>query len=381
MILAALELSSIEAIYEEVRPKPGGSVTLIRRNGLIMARVPFIEGLMGKRIAEDAASWWDTTLASPIMIMRATSTDQVERVIATSTISDPDLAISVSASIPDILSQWRRALASRIATAVGLIAAIALVSARLLIALRRQNAAQAELAASLDRLRESDATKERLISILGHDLRSPISGISGLLDAMAADIDGLERGELERFLTALRKSARGTSQLLENILAWSRSMRGDMPLSASAPRLRPLVEECADLHELSISDKGLSLEIDVDPELEARVDPELFKVLMRNLISNAVKFSERGGRIVVSAARGDGGAIVEVRDEGIGMDEAALARLFEPGADKCRPGTASERGSGLVLILSKDIVERHGGSLEASGEIGKGSSFAIRLPG
>jgi len=380
VIFAVLEIPTFESIYEDVRPKPGGSVSLMRRDGLILARVPFDPSFMGRRVAEDADQWWRDTQATPILVLRAASTDNIDRIIATKHINDPDLAVNVSASMLDILAEWERALISRIATGLGLIAAIALVSIRLLAALRRQNAAQAELSLSLERLRESDATKDKLISILGHDLRSPIGGISNLLDAMAADLDGLTRDELGEFISALRKSARSTTQLLENILAWARSMRKDAATAFARTRLKPLIEECVELHALSISDKNLSLSVEIENSLEARVDPELFKVVMRNLISNAVKFSRAGGSIRVSAARDGPGALVSVRDEGIGMDEATIAGLFEPGASKCRPGTASERGSGLGLILCKDIVERHGGALEAAGEVGAGSSFSFFLP-
>jgi signal transduction histidine kinase len=386
VIFAALEMPTLEGIYDKIRPKPGGSVSLIRRDGRFLARVPFDEAYMTRRVSEDAEQWWSDIQATAVLTLRATATDQAERIIATKSILDPDIAVNVSSRMEDVLAGWYAMLRWRIATALALIAVISLVSSRLVAAMRKVDAARSELAESVARLRESDATKDKLFSILAHDLRGPIGGICNLLDSMAQDLGGLGAGELEEYISALRIGSWNTYQLLENILAWSRSKRGDMPFRPEKTPLVPLIEECSEVYALAMEGKGVSLDVDAGQAPEARADPDLLKVVLRNLISNALKFSTKGGRIRVSSRRSgpaegaQAGVLLTVRDEGIGMDAETKAGLFSQGGARSRDGTASERGSGLGLLLCKDIAALHGGRIEAESEIGAGSAFTVFLP-
>lgn len=138
--------------------------------------------------------------------------------------------------------------------------------------------------------------------------------------------------------------------------------------------------ECEAIFELSAAEKGIAVEIDIEEGLEARADPDQLRVLVRNLLSNAIKFTPRGKTVRVRATRTDGGALIEARDEGIGMDEEQKAALFDLGATRSRSGTANEKGSGLGLVLCKSIVDMHGGRIEVASEAGEGSSFSIFLP-
>jgi signal transduction histidine kinase len=380
VIFAALEMPTLVDLYDTIRPKPGGSISLIRRDGTFLARIPFDEAYMGKRVSEDAEAWWASIEKNEIMTMRAVSTDNAERIIATKRIPSPEIVVSVSAKVDDVLSTWKRDLGWKALGALILFAIISLVSVLLMRAIREVNAAQSELAGSVARLRESDATKDKLFSILAHDLRGPIGGVCSLLESMARDIDVMSKEDVGQCLSALRIGASNTYQLLENILAWSRSKRGDTTFLPERTPLRPLVEECAGVYDLAIEGKRLKLRIDVDPALEARVDRNLIKVVLRNLVSNAIKFSNPGGTVSVEARRAEGGTKLTVRDEGIGMDAETRDGLFSLGGTKSRAGTASEGGSGLGLVLCVDIVSLHGGSLGVESENGEGSAFSVFLP-
>lgn|GEM_PF-2381740 len=380
VIFATVEMPVLEELYERVRPKPNGAISIVRKDGRMIARIPFDAAYMENRVADDADAWWKAIGENEVFTMRALSTDNETRIIASKRIEDPVLAVSISATMDDVLSGWKAGLPWRGALALAFMAAIGAVSAGLASALRKLGAAQAELADSVARLRESDATKDKLFSILAHDLRGPIGGTCNLLDTMAQDLESLSREELGKYLSALRMSSWNTYQLLENLLAWSRSKRGDMPFRPERTRVLPLVEECAEVYGLALEGKRLSLAVDVDPALEARADPNLLKVVLRNLISNAIKFSRGGGTIFVSGRAEDGGAAVTVRDEGIGMDAATKAGLFDLAETRSRAGTASEGGSGLGLILCKDIAALHGGRIAVESDSGSGSAFTVFLP-
>jgi signal transduction histidine kinase len=381
VILAAIEMPTLDDLYDRIRPKPQGSIMLIRGDGTILARSPFVETLIGKPIASDIAEWRSIVKAAPQGgWVRRALTDNEDRILAFKNVADPDLVVSVSARLGDVLAAWSAGLWWRGLIAALMIVAIVTISSRLLFVLRRLGNAQAELDRNMERLRRSDATKDKLFSVIAHDLRGPIGGMSSLLETLSTDRKDLSDEEVGEFIDALEAASRNTYQLLENLLAWSRSQRGDLPFKPERIFVYPIIEECVNVFDLGASEKGIAIELSIDNGLEARADPEQLKTLLRNLISNAVKFSARGGRVFVKASKVDGGARIEVRDEGIGMEKAQVEALYDFSVVNSRPGTANERGSGLGFMLCKEIVDNHGGHIEVTSEVGKGSSFSAFLP-
>jgi signal transduction histidine kinase len=382
VIFAAIEIPIIEEFYDAIRPKPNGAVTLIRGDGIILARSPFDETVLGKPIVPNLAAWRKSIAATPASasVIRTASTDNRLRILAYDALDSPGFVISITSRLSEVLAVWESGLWWRGLMALIMLAAIATISAGLRRALGRLELAQSELKAKLELLRKSDATKDKLFSLVAHDLRGPIGGMSNLLETLATDRGDMKPETIDEFIAALRLTSWNTYHLLENLLSWSRSARGEMPFSPERLIVSPLIEGSEQLFALSIAQKGLTIKAEVEEGLVARADPELAKVIFRNLISNAVKFTPRGGTILVAARREGGGIRVIVRDEGIGMDGEQLGALFDLGATRSRSGTANERGSGLGLVLCKEMLELHGGSIKVESEVGKGSSFSIYLP-
>lgn len=381
VVLASLEIEALDSLYDRIRPRPNGSIALIRRDGLILARSPFRQDLAGTAISADAESWWSSVKSAPngILTLRA-QTDGEKRILAARTADSPAFVVSVSARWDDVLAPWRAALWWRAAISALILGAMAAFSAKLFLALRSLGQAQAELASNMERLARSDATKDKLFSVIAHDLRGPIGGMASLLDTMATDKGEMSLEEMGELIDALRSASENTTQLLENLLAWSRSQRGELPFNPERVSLYPIIGECAEVFELSSKEKGVSLDIQVESGLKVRGDAELLKILVRNLISNAVKFSVRGGRVTIEAASAEGGATIAVHDQGIGMGKDRMEALRAAESVRSRPGTANERGSGLGLILCREIAEMHGGSFSLESEPGEGSTFAVFLP-
>jgi signal transduction histidine kinase len=379
VVFAVVEMPVLEELYDKVRPKPNGSVLLVRGDGIILARAPFIDKLVGMPIREDIPAWRDSIAKTPVWTAKA-ATDDEDRIIAAKVLEDPDLVVSVSSKLGDVLAPWVASLWWRILIAALMVVAIATISSRLILVLRRLGDAQAELRSNMERLARSDATKDKLLSVIAHDLRGPIGGMASLLDTLSEDQEDLSPEELGELIEALRSASRNTSQLLENLLSWSRSQRGELPFVPERVLLLPIAEECAAVFELNAKEKGIGIRVSIESGLETRADPEQLKALLRNLLSNAVKFSPRGGRVDLEGSKTEGGILLTVRDEGVGMDGAQLEALFSPGAMRSRSGTANERGSGLGCILCKEIVDLHDGRIEVRSEVGKGSVFSVFLP-
>jgi PAS domain S-box-containing protein len=226
-----------------------------------------------------------------------------------------------------------------------------------------------------------NAEKDKLFSVIAHDLRSPFTSLLGITDLMAEESADFTMEEMQELAQSVQKSAKGLYKLLENLLEWSR-------LQGESVRLRP---ESLNLHEITahsidaIKGNIIRKEIiainEVPEDMIIMADHKMMRSLLGNLLSNAVKFTPRGGKVKASAFRDEEGNIqIEIEDTGIGMTEETLNKLFRIDVKIARPGTEGEPSSGLGLILCKEFVEKHGGSIHVESELEKGSKFVIQIP-
>lgn len=383
VIFAALEEPMLEELYDAVRPKPRGTIALLRGNGAILARAPFDAGLMGKVMPGTVTGFTAAlagTLAEPAG-ENLVEGDGSKLVAAYSRLSHFDLVAAVTAREDDILAGWAASIPFRVLATALIVIVITGVSLRLLASLRELAAAREELDRGLARVSESDALKNRLFSIIAHDLRGPVGATAKLLEALAEDATSREPAELAALLATLRSSSAKTLELLENLLAWAKSQREQLSFSPRAQPLGSLVADCVAIVDASAGAKGIRVETDIEEGLDIVVDAEQFRIVLRNLLSNAVKFSRPGGKVRVSGRREKAEVRLAVEDEGVGMGRADIDRLFAAGERPSRVGTIGEGGSGIGLLLAKEIVDRHGGRIAVSSLAGRGSRFELSFPG
>ncbi len=229
-------------------------------------------------------------------------------------------------------------------------------------------------------LSRANATKNKLFSIIGHDLRGPIGSLIHLLEVMAETPDTLTPEEQSAVLKNLHASAKGAYHLLENLLSWARSQRGDIQRNPSDLQLAELVN--TNFRQLGgiARDKSITLRSAVPDDITAHEDADMVLLVIRNLVSNAIKFTPEGGEVVVSAETGDGEVTVSVADTGIGIPEENRGLLFRPDTHLTTRGTQNEKGSGLGLMLCRDLVEQNGGAIRVDERPGGGSVFRFTLP-
>ncbi len=240
--------------------------------------------------------------------------------------------------------------------------------------------AEQEVIFKNDQLQKALAEKEAFFSIIAHDLRSPLSGLIGMTGLLIEDLDGLSREELQRLAKEMGQSVQNLFNLLENLLEWSQMQRGLTAFEPSACALDELVRRNIELLQAVAEQKKIALQNAVAADTVILADQSMLNTVLRNLISNAIKFVESGGSVDVSA-RKDGAMItVAVQDNGIGMDQKTLAGLFALDKKRTRRGTAGERGTGLGLVLCKQFIEQHGGSIWVESEPGKGTTVFFTLP-
>jgi len=237
-----------------------------------------------------------------------------------------------------------------------------------------------ELATQHEQLRRLNSEKDKLFSIIAHDLRNPIQGIVGLSDVLVSDIHQMSREEIDTCLRDLQQSANAFHKSLENLLSWALLQLGGVKFRPEAIELSPLVDHCVALFKQSADEKNVSLETSGVDSLQVKADPQMLATIVRNLLSNAIKYSKPGGRVLLSAERKTATVEIAVSDQGVGMDEKKIANLFHLGERISTPGTEGEPGTGLGLQLCRELVEKHGSILSVESARDAGTTFRFSLP-
>lgn len=232
------------------------------------------------------------------------------------------------------------------------------------------------------KLIELNATKDKFFSIIAHDLRSPFNSLLGITKLLDDDLPTMTQEQIKKIVVTIRKSATNLYSLLENLLEWSRLQRGFIPYTPEPILLMPKVMLETGLAMESANNKEIELSYDIPDGLVVVADENMLGGILRNLASNSVKFTPKGGKVVILARPiSDNWIEVSVKDTGIGMNKKMAGKLFKSDMDTGRRGTDNEPTTGLGLFICKDFVEKHGGKIWVESTEGKGSTFYFTLPG
>lgn len=232
-----------------------------------------------------------------------------------------------------------------------------------------------------EELLKINSEKDKFFSIIAHDLRSPFNGFLGLTQIMADELSNLTRDEIQKIAVSMLDSATNLFRLLENLLKWARMQQGLIPFNKELIDLLPMVRDCVGMLKDAAKNKEIEIEVNIPDLLKIYVDVDMLETILRNLISNAVKFTPRGGNINVTAKISENkGVEISVADSGIGMDQAMVENLFRLDVKTNRNGTEDEPSTGLGLLLCKEFIEKHGGKLWVESTEGKGSVFYFAIP-
>jgi signal transduction histidine kinase/streptogramin lyase len=231
-----------------------------------------------------------------------------------------------------------------------------------------------------DKLNELNATKDRFFSILAHDLKNPFSSLYSLSELVVDNYELMEEEEKLLTLQKINQSSELIFNLLENLLTWSRSQRGDMDYSPEEFNLSALAEVNLNLHRIPAEKKRIRLVSEVPENVKVFADREMINTIVRNLVNNAVKYSHPEGRIELRILEKDQKAEILVRDEGTGISRENQGKLFRIDSKFKLPGTEGEKGTGLGLTLCKEFVEKNGGKIRVDSAEGSGTAFYVTLP-
>lgn len=229
-------------------------------------------------------------------------------------------------------------------------------------------------------LKEAIATKNKLISIISHDLRNSLGSIHQIADLLIKNYGKFDDAKTIKIINRIYNSTGATFTLLESLLCWAKNQSEIAFFNPEPCMLHAIVSESVSLLEWVATTKQITIIESVPDDLEVCADSEMMKTLFRNLLSNAIKFTGVKGKITITAEQKETQTVIAVTDNGIGMNDITRQSLFKIGQTQSQLGTCGEKGTGFGLVLCKEIIDKHNGDIRVESEKGKGSAFIFTIP-
>lgn len=225
-----------------------------------------------------------------------------------------------------------------------------------------------------------NSDKDRFISILAHDLRSPFNNLLGLSELLTENLSKFSSEEIKTIVSTIYETAQKTFSLLEDTLLWASFQSKKITFSPLPTNTSTIIEEVIEILEPVAKFKDIEIKTNLNEELRTNIDIYMFKAILRNLISNAIKFTNKNGRIDISAVHTDSKIIIKVSDNGVGMKQETIDKLFNFSPVNSSKGTANESGTGLGLMLCKEFIDKHRGKIWVESTLGKGTTVRFSIP-
>lgn len=229
-------------------------------------------------------------------------------------------------------------------------------------------------------LRKAIATKDKFSSIIAHDLRNPISNIAGFSQLLSNKYDTLESEKRRTYINTILEASTSADKLINSLVVWSRSQDGRIEIKKEPFKINEVFKQNLKLQHLAISKKGISVNSSCPDDLLAFADINMVDTIIRNLLSNSIKFSPKGGNISLSARLNGKVVQIEISDTGIGMNEEEQEKMFRIDQSFSTKGTEGEKGSGLGLVIVQDFILKNDGTITVKSKKNEGTTFIITLP-
>jgi signal transduction histidine kinase len=298
--------------------------------------------------------------------------------------------LRASGKLAEIYSSWNlyerdEFKYKRIAKHVGLVLLVVIVLLTLVFiwiwSLRKQIKRKTRnISIKNQELQNLNAEKDKFLSIIAHDLRSPFNSIIGFSDLLVQQANKTESVKIAEYSELIRNSSEKAMNLLSNLMEWSLSQTGRINFNPEFFQIKDLINETNLLFSEIAAQKAISISYEVLSDRDVYADKQMISTILRNLVSNAIKFTSAGGSIKIHGKHHQNKILISVEDSGIGLSKAKIESLFRTKSNSSEVGTQKEEGTGLGLILCKEFIERHNEKIWVESEHGNGSTFYFTLP-
>lgn len=231
-----------------------------------------------------------------------------------------------------------------------------------------------------EELKEANETKDILFSIISHDLRSPFQGLLGITGYLTEEFDSISKDEIKELISTLHEALKNQYNFLDVLLNWSRLQAGKIVVQKSYLNLFELVNRINNLLSPNFSNKNITFHNRINPNQIIYADEDLIYLLIQNLVSNAIKFTNENGKIEINSIDNLDSVQISVSDNGIGIKPESFDKIFRIETHYTTRGTKNEKGNGFGLALCKEIVTKHGGKIWFESELNKGTTFYCTIP-
>ena len=229
-------------------------------------------------------------------------------------------------------------------------------------------------------LDQINQTKDKMFLIIGHDLRGPVGNLKSLIEMLLEDEEIVQNQSLLDTFNVFMKSIQSVSDLLENLLLWAKSQKGEVSFNPESISINTIVNKNLQLFRTIADHKGINLRVDMIGNFDVFADKNMLMTVVRNILSNAIKYTPHGGTISIKVERDDQFYTVSIQDTGIGFDKETAHKILDTKNFYTTVGTNNEAGSGLGLLLSKEFIERNGGRIWAESIPDHGATFYFTVP-
>ena len=245
---------------------------------------------------------------------------------------------------------------------------------------RQLSEAMEQLSASSGELEALNRSKDRIFSVVAHDLRNPVAGVNGFAELLYENFGKLSPDTQKEYILQIVQGTQRVQNLLENLLIWARSQMKAIKFEPENLIVKEVVEDCLRELKVNLDHKKVQCDLNVSEECRILADRSMIHTIFRNLIMNAIKFSFPGGKIWINGSTANNSCTIVVADTGIGIEPEIQEKLFDPNETITSTGTSGEAGSGLGLLICQEFVEKNGGSIKVESRAGSGASFLVTLP-
>lgn len=228
-------------------------------------------------------------------------------------------------------------------------------------------------------LEKLNSTKDKFLSLLAHDLKTPLNSIIGFSELLTTQFDKIDREKQLKYLKIINKASKSTYSLLENLLEWSRAQSSHLTYIPAKYPVSEILDEIINLLKPAANHKNIDLKVNSEGEMKVFADRHMLVTILRNLVSNAIKYSRANSEVIVDIEQENNQIQFSVTDQGVGMSEEKINSLFQIENSESSVGTSGETGTGLGLIISNDFLKKHGSTLEISSKPGEGARFSFKL--